>query len=77
MTERDLPGLWTRAWDVLAEGVRDASSPARIVALATAGPTGPEARMIALRLAFERPDLRGDELKAAAVAEAGRVMPGE
>ena len=51
MSERDLPALLTQAWDILAEGVRDARSPARIVAFATVGAEGPEARMIALRAA--------------------------
>ena len=59
MSERDLPGLWDAAWEILEEGAREARSPARLVTLATIGAHGPEARTLALREA-DRAEARID-----------------
>lgn len=48
----DLPGLWARAWDRLAEGAADRGADTRRVAFATCGLDGaPEVRTVALRAA--------------------------
>ncbi|MEM7643120.1 MAG: pyridoxamine 5'-phosphate oxidase family protein [Pseudomonadota bacterium] len=48
---QDLSALRTHLWDRLVRGAAQADDPFRIVAFATAGPDGPEARMVGLRAA--------------------------
>lgn len=47
----DLTSLHAHLWSRLAQGATHAEDPFRIVALATIGANGPEARMVALRAA--------------------------
>ncbi|MEM7709794.1 MAG: pyridoxamine 5'-phosphate oxidase family protein [Pseudomonadota bacterium] len=47
----DLAALQAHLWDRLARGAARSDDPFRLVALATTGPDGPEARMVALRAA--------------------------
>lgn len=50
----NLNGTLDTVWALMEEGVRDPSSPARVLAMATQGTEGPEQRMVVLRRA-DRP----------------------
>ena len=49
MSERSLSGLLDLAWSRIEAGVKDASAPARNLAMATATPDGPAVRTMVLR----------------------------